>query len=345
MKQRIIPYCAIVLLAALLAGRAIAQSTPGLSILKGRPDNADATALTGPVFDDPVQGISLHPPAGADTVQENLAPGDIVQFVNHDSGWVLKVSRAVLPKPIPLATPKSGLLDLTAQQFKAANPSAEILRQQVEHADKTDYGVLIARYTLSNQLRLMQQAMFRATDEVYYVLTMTSPATPGAGADSPLSDQQRAQHTFAAVIGSVQLIDRTKIKEDQDQRLFRTRALLSLRSRRTKSAKSSFPSSFSASRRTAGILVIVISSKRLKSGLAMMESASAFARTSSRRGQARWIRKIGSPVRSIDKQEEWSTAAMTTDGQGAKTGVSELGTSDAIYPASFRSRQWRCRSQ
>jgi hypothetical protein len=327
LKTRIITCAAFLLATCALVCPAIGQSTAdSLSILQGRPDDATASALTGPVFDDPLQGISLRPPADAETIRQNLSAGDIAQFVNKDSGWALKVSCAKLPKPIPLSNAKSGLLELTADQFKSSDPTAEIFRQQVERIGTVDCGILIARYKLANQLRLMQQAMFHVTDQVYYVLTMTSPATLGTQADAPQSDQQRAMQTFTAVVHSVKLIDRTKIKEDQDQRLFRTRAFFVLLTPE-KIRQALVPEEFqriTQNGRDIGYRYIVESTEKryghdgIRIGIRSHLETAGLNQVDTQN----WL------TCSFDRQqEEWSTAAVTTDAKGTKTGVSELGTS------------------
>jgi hypothetical protein len=330
LKKQIVTCAAFLFAAYALVGPAIGQSTSdSLSILQGRPDETNASALTGPVFDDPLQGISLRPPANAETIRQNLSAGDIAQFVNKDYGWILKASRAELAKPIPLTTPKAGLLERTAEQFKSANPSAEILRQEVEHIGDADCGILVARYKLSDQLRLMQQAIFHVTDQVYYVLTMTSPATAGAQAGAGQSDEQRAMQTFAAVVQSAKLIDRTKIKEDQDQRLFRTRAFyVMLTPEKIRGAL--VPEEFqriTQNGRDMGYRYVVEESEKryghdgIRIGIrSHLETAEL-----NQVDTENWL------TCSFDrKEEEWSTAAAITDAKGAKTGVSELGTSTQI---------------
>lgn len=209
-----------------------AQTQPAvqpLPILQGRPDQA-SQSLIGPVYEDRLQGISLNPPAQAKIVRQGIAAGEIVEFLNSDKGWALKVSRADLPKPIPMTSTaaaggaNTGLLDLTAQQFKDANPAATILLQKVTQIGSHDVGLLSAHYSQSAQDRLMQQAIFRFNDQVYYVLTMTSPAAGRRSAPDAQANENQATETFNQVIHSVTLMDRSQIKQDQDNRLFRTRA-------------------------------------------------------------------------------------------------------------------------
>lgn len=307
-----------------LSAGAFAQTAPApLSILQGRPDEIDNSSLTGPVFNDPLQGISLRPPAQAQTVRENQTAGDIVQFVNKDLGWVLKVSRAQMPRPIALATAagKSGLLDLTIQQFKAANPSAKILQQHVEHIGQYDCALLVARYTQAAQVRLMQQAIFHFSDSIYYVLTMTSP-----GSDTQAPEEQRATHTFDQVIQSVQLIDRAKIKEDQDQRLLRSRDFLnSLTTEKIRSVL--VPEQFERITQNGhdiGYRYITESQEKRfgKDGIRIGVRTHLEAANSTKIDSEAWL------TSSFDrKQEEWSLGTLTTNAKGEKNAISELGTS------------------
>lgn len=307
----------------ILCARSSAQdnSLSPLPLLQGRPDEINPEALVGPIFSDPLQGIALRPPADAQTVRQNLSPSDIAEFINEKSSWVLKVSRAQLPKPIPLASdpratpPQIGLLELTAQQFKAANPSAQILRDEIQHLPIAECGILVANYSQSNQPRLMQQAIIRMDDQVYYVLTMTSPQ----------GDSERAKRTFDAVIKTVQLIDRTKIKEDQDQRLLRTRAFYNHLT--AKKILAALP--------TEQCQLITQGGKNIGYRYIVGQTEKRFGRDGMRIGIRSHIETAAGTVDSqawltcsLDRvEEEWSSGIMTLNDKGAKNSFSELGTS------------------
>jgi hypothetical protein len=90
--------------------------------------------------------------------------------------------------------------------------------------------MIAMRFTLGTQRWLRQQALYQVNDQLYYILNLTTPAGKvNAGDDEaalpPDPSERVAVETFNAMIDSIKLIDRTSIKEDQNQRLFRTRAL------------------------------------------------------------------------------------------------------------------------
>jgi hypothetical protein len=93
-------------------------------------------------------------------------------------------------------------------------------------------GIIQMRFTLGAQKWLRQQAMVQANEQLYYVLNLTTPAgkvaAPGKEDDpnaEPDPLEKQAVEVFNAMVDSVVVIDRSGIKEDQNQRLFRTRAL------------------------------------------------------------------------------------------------------------------------
>jgi hypothetical protein len=211
------------------------------SVLTSRPDAEPATnpALLGPRYENRTAGISFNPPADC---KQAAAPNsdEIVEFANDGKNWLLRVSRPTFPTPVPLSTTtarpsenkpaQTGLLDYTVQQLQAANPGAKILRQDVINVDSNYIGMIAMRFTLGTQRWLRQQALYQVNDQLYYILNLTTPAGKvNAGDDEaalpPDPSERVAVETFNAMIDSIKLIDRTSIKEDQNQRLFRTRAL------------------------------------------------------------------------------------------------------------------------
>jgi hypothetical protein len=211
------------------------------SVLAGRPDVEPATnpTLLGARYESRTAGISFNPPADC---KQMAAPNndEIVEFSNEDKNWLLRVSRPTFPTPVPLSTTiarpsenkpaQTGLLDYTAQQLQAANPGAKVLRQDVINVDANYIGMIALRFTLGTQRWLRQQALYQVNDQLYYILNLTTPAgkvNPGDDETTlpPDPSERIAVETFNAMIDSIKLIDRAPIKEDQNQRLFRTRAL------------------------------------------------------------------------------------------------------------------------
>jgi hypothetical protein len=193
-----------------------------------RPD-APPVAL-GPRFESMVHGIAFNAPADCKENRNAAAQNQIVEYVNEDKNWSLRVSRLSLERPTPLTAmrdPKDnhevqGLLENTIAQIRSDIPTAEIVRQDVTNVSENFVGLIILRYALGAQHWLRQQAILQANDQLYYVFNFTTPA----GAQREDESERVASATFSAIIDSIKLIDRTPIKEDQNARLYRTRALL-----------------------------------------------------------------------------------------------------------------------
>ena len=164
----------------------------------------------------------------------------MVEFANEPKNWLLRVSKPTFPTPVPLKTVRSpdgktettGLLDYTVQELKRATPGAKVLRSDTDiiNGDSNYVGMIALRFTLGTQRWLRQQAILQVNDQLYYILNLTTPAgkiNPGDDEDKlpPDPSEKAAVAAFAAVVDSIKIIDRAPIKEDQNQRLFRTRSL------------------------------------------------------------------------------------------------------------------------
>ena len=217
-----------------------AQSGDPPPVLEGRPD-ADPTqtgasgAGLGAVFESQSAGIAFRAPADCKPIRRPGAD-EIVQFVNDAKKWHLRVHRIQFGNPMPVATrldpqtkkPVPGLLDMSLDQFKVDKPGAEVLREEViPLGGDTVVGMITARYNEGLETFLHQQALLRQSDRTYAIFTMTSPA-PRGGAGEEIAQDPRvrdAVETFNAVVDSVHVIDQSHIREEQQQRLYRTRAL------------------------------------------------------------------------------------------------------------------------
>ncbi len=221
----------VLFIAMIFAPVSRAQTTQpeALPVLAGRPDAKGAEVLGGE-FESRGAGIKFQTPANAKQVKK-LGGDDIAQFVIEEKNWRLTASRTTLSQPMPLTSDdpaKRGLMELSAEQLKQNNPGAELLRQDTIEVGNAQVGMIAARVTIGTSRVLNQQAIFAANDQLYYTLTLISPAAQrNADGKSPDNDpaEQRAVEAFRAVVDSVKLLDRAMVKEDQDQRLIRTRAL------------------------------------------------------------------------------------------------------------------------
>ena len=211
-----------------------------VGVLAGRPDTDPSAEPLGPRYENRAAGISFQPPAGT---RQALSPndGEVVEFVNEPKNWLLRVSKPTFPTPVPLKTipnrngkpETTGLLDYTVQELKRANPGAKLLRgdhDDIINVDSNYVGMIALRFSLGTQRWLRQQAILQVNDQLYYILNLTTPAgkiNPGDDEDKlpPDPSEKAAVDAFAAVVDSIKIIDRAPIKEDQNQRLFRTRSL------------------------------------------------------------------------------------------------------------------------
>jgi hypothetical protein len=188
--------------------------------------------LLGQPFESQTAGLAFRPPAGGKQIQKT-DPDNVVEYVNDDKHWLLKVTRARLSKPMPLQTSKGkagggaeriGLLDYTVQDILQTNPKAEVLRQDVVNVGEHSVGIAIVRVGLGTERFLRQQAIFQADEQLYYVFNFTAPASKqGRPEDNP--QEREAAESFKAMLETIQLLDRSWIKTDQTNRLYRTRAL------------------------------------------------------------------------------------------------------------------------
>jgi len=189
-----------------------------------------ADDLLGPVFESRAAGIAMRGPAGCRQIRRP-ASDDVVIYADEARKWTMTVTRAQLAAPMQLAGSKNaagelvpGLLETTVRQIQVDKPGATILRDDVISVGDSRVGVIAARFDLGLDAFLMQQALLRVTDTHYFVINFVTPA-PKAGAleDDPAT--RLAVDTFNAVLESIKLLDQTEIREEQAQRLFRTRTL------------------------------------------------------------------------------------------------------------------------
>lgn len=187
-----------------------------------------ADGLLGEPFESQTAGITFRPPVGGKRI-EKTDPDNVVEYVNDDKRWLLKVTRARLSKPMPLQTVKKGaagdqigLLEYTVQDVLKTSPTAEVLRQEVVNVGEHGVGIAILRLSVGGERYLRQQAIFQGDEQLYYVFNFTSPATKQG---QPNAAEQEAAGAFKAMLDTIQMLDRSWIKTDQTNRLYRTRAL------------------------------------------------------------------------------------------------------------------------
>lgn len=216
-----------------------APAAPELPILRDRPVATSQTPeepnLLGPRFESKAAGIALRGPLGSKEFRRG-GVDSIVEYLNEERGWVLTVSKVSLRNPRPLRDSDTkelkriGLLTATVDEFKQVHADADILRQEVINNADGEIGVFALRYFQGANRKLLQQAMIPASEQLYYVVTLLSPAGKDKGLldDGAKGDagEAEAANVFRQVLDSVKLLDRGSIRKDQETRLLHTRDLI-----------------------------------------------------------------------------------------------------------------------
>lgn len=213
-------------------------ATPQSGIVPGAADSRDAELLDG-TFESDSAGISLRLPVGLHRVNSTGAGDDIAHFGDEPRKWELKITRLLTPRPAALTNgtdgfgkPVAGLLDETAGRLKHDLAGCKVLRQDLTNIRdgdpnvKDNVGMIAVRYTANGPHFLTQQAIIQATDRLFYLISLTTPAGDAVGDDAPDDPKEQvAVETFRRLLDSVRLLDTGKIALEQRERLYRTRAL------------------------------------------------------------------------------------------------------------------------
>jgi hypothetical protein len=227
-RRYVLAVIPVLFLAAVSGVRAQKADDQPATVLPGRPD--EKTVL-GDWFESRLAGISLQAPAGSKEIRKPGVADHIVEFVNEQRGWVVRVQKMELEEGRPLGEyvendkRREGVLQATANLFKDSNPTAEQLRLDIDKIGKYPMGLMVFRYSQQTAKRLFQEALIPVDSKFYYVISMQSPGRKGGGNEVD-PEEKLAVDTFRAVLESVQLNDRTEVKKEQDDRLVRTRTLL-----------------------------------------------------------------------------------------------------------------------
>ena len=224
-----------VALSLVISSSAFAQATQpsadaskpdALNVLQGRPDAA-GDQLLGGTFHNPLAGIAFRVPGAVQQVGKEGAGDEIARFANEKKTWELIVTKTTIAQPMPLSgnEKKFGLLETIAARLKQGNPGIDIVRQDVVNLGENNAGIIAARMTTGAQRQLLQQAVVQANDQLYYSFMLTTPAAKDAkGPDSSDAGEQVAVESFRQMLDTIKLLDRSAIKDDQNERLVRTRA-------------------------------------------------------------------------------------------------------------------------
>jgi len=231
----------------------VAGVAPGIvNAAATRPIKDD---LLGKLFTSVSAGIAFKPPADCKQVQPK-AENQIVEFdsdvTDLHQGWVLTVSKlaafvhdqvlttsnghagipyVVTDPPVPphlTPTTRSvtdpGVMEQYLVQLKRSYGVLEVRRQDTIYAGQSgllNIGLLAVQYTLGGQHVLKQVAIVEHDSKQFFVLDLTTP-----GSDNPDSPLLRdAADAFSQMMDSIQLLDQSTLRHDQDLRIFDTAAL------------------------------------------------------------------------------------------------------------------------
>lgn len=217
------------------------------SMLLAQPTTAPSVSTEPPPrFESLSAGISLQPLAGMKVIRGSSGSNEVARFLDESRRWVMILTRVELDldKPVPLTTwkdPKTktdqpGMLQMAIEQFKAITPGAQILKEDADTTGKLQIGYMAAKYNLGMETTLAQEAVVRATDHRYFLMTLAVPA-PRSGELEDDKGIRDAVDGFKQIVDSIEMVDQSTIRQDQEDRLFRTRSLyLSLSEKKLRAA-------------------------------------------------------------------------------------------------------------
>lgn len=231
------------LFACAVTGASFAQTTSEAETRPAAPPAAptvgrvmsdlDAQA-EGEIYRSVEAGLELRLPPGQPADVNELADPDLLALVtNPDEQWRFELRKLSLDRPMELETEelpeggvRVGLLDLMANELRR-EVNGDILRKDLTPLGDADAGVFAVRYSLGPTTLLRQDALIRADETLYYRLSLISPAPSGPIEELANDPAVRsAVEQFNRTFDSFEKIDQTALREDQEQRLLATRALL-----------------------------------------------------------------------------------------------------------------------
>lgn len=221
------------------AGASFAQNAPEADTQPAEPPvgrvMADVDAETqGELYRSVEAGLELRLPPGELADVSELGDTDLLALVtNRDEQWRFELRKLSLDRPMELETEelpeggvRVGLLDLLANELRR-EVNGDILRNDLTPLGDAEAGVFTVRYSLGPTTLLRQDALIRASETLYYRLSLVSPAPTGPVEELANDPAVRsAVEQFNRTFDSFEKIDQTALREDQERRLLKTRALL-----------------------------------------------------------------------------------------------------------------------
>ena len=193
-------------------------------------------------------GVEVLLPPGEPAAAESDDVNVLAVVVNKERNWRFELIRlpleqplALKPEELPEGGRRPGLFSLIVDRAQA-DLNGHLLRQDITPLGSADGATYAMYYQVGRVGQLRQAALLRATDTLYFQIRMTSTAPadavpegtlpkPGevnaalAGALAQDPEVRAAVAAFRASMESFKLLDQTALRQDQDERLLRTRAM------------------------------------------------------------------------------------------------------------------------
>lgn len=193
------------------------------------PETAELDWTT---YSSPEAGIELMIPPGTPLESDD---GNVLhQVSNVQKQWHFELRRLPLPQAADLAPQempqggrRSGLLEIVATATQQKTGGQIVRAPALTPLGDADAGVFAIYFTVGTAPQLRQVALIRAGEMLYYQLTLTSAAP--AGGEAQLAGDPRtreAVEAFNRALNSFRVLDQTQLRQEQEQRLIRTRTLL-----------------------------------------------------------------------------------------------------------------------
>ncbi|HEX8342309.1 MAG TPA: hypothetical protein VF624_15505 [Tepidisphaeraceae bacterium] len=172
-------------------------------------------------------------PIGDAVRTDNKGVGEIVRYENAAKKWTLVLTRTELATPVQLhdtrdvsGAQRPGYLSAAINELRKNDASADVFRNEiVDYADlKVGIITAIAKPGGAGAPSvLLQQAVVAVSPRLYYGLVLTMPFAGGDPQSDPAVGDAVA--AFKAVLETLEPVDLSKIRQEQEDRLIRTRAL------------------------------------------------------------------------------------------------------------------------
>ena len=235
MRCRLVARMSFVGLSLLTATWAVGQSTqPAVSpvVPPAVAQPAELPSAMPAVLGERFTGmfdVSFRPFAGGKQLDSNDA-NEKARFFREDKNWTLIFTRADLPDEAPLkdrtgpnGKTQGGYLNSVVNKLRTDDTGADVLRNEIIDLGDLRIGVIAAATVDHGRRVLLQQALMEVTPQLYYTLTMIVPIAPGEPKADPAA--QEAATVFKGILDSIEKVDLSQLKREQDESLVRTRGL------------------------------------------------------------------------------------------------------------------------